>query len=72
MHVCHLDKVDQIRDHVRQLIAPKKLESQEKRTKELDHKETHGTAIELEPVGSEVAGQVREHLASSPEKPLLV
>ena len=71
MRVCHLDKVDQIREHVRQLIAPNKLQSEEEnRTKELDFKETQGAVIELEAVGGAIAKEAREHKSSSSEKPV--
>ena len=68
MRVCHLEKVDQIREHVRELMGPKKRDS------ESEHKEAQGAAIELEPIGGD-AGQARVHLSSSlasPERPLLV
>ena len=73
MRVCHLEKVDQIRDHVRKLMAPKKRDSSVKHL-ESEHKEAQSAAIELEPVGSD-AGQARMNLLSSlasPERPLLV
>ena len=66
MSLCNLEKVDQIRDHVRQLMAQKNRESS------IEHKSeqrgAHGAAIELEPVGSD-AGEASLHRPTSAATP---
>ena len=72
MSLCNFEKVDQIRNHVRQLMAQNKRESRVEHKSE--HKEAQGAAIELEPVGSD-AGQASLHHPSSaatPDRPLVL
>lgn len=58
MKVCNVEKVDEIRDHVRDLMAPKKPASNVQRVELPEHQKKQDAAIELEPV-KQNAGSVR-------------